>query len=192
MNIRLVVLVCVASVFFMQCKKADENTKTYDERLERRYCNDPLAINYNWDFPGTPDNSTCFFADEIFGGTYIVNDSIFDGSFNLDSAQVRSFPITISSIDKIHLSVSGFVLSPTCTLNNLKITADRFYRATIDSTFLPPPDSVYLGGFVVACSGDTVSGVFTRYQADALRMHIDLTLVGDTGIYYHRGTATKQ
>lgn len=191
MNFRnVIILTGLVLTVITACQKAEDGGKPTDERLSRPYCNDPEAINYNWNFPGTPDNSTCFYPDEIFNGTYKITDSTFDGTYKFDTASLREFTITISSEDRRHLKVSGYPLHPNCTLNNVALTADRYYRASIDSTFLPPPDSSLLGGLSV-CGTDTISGYFTRIANTDL-LQLSLTIRGDTGTYYRKGTAHKQ
>lgn len=191
MNIRPVILIGLVSMVLAACQKTEEPPKKYDDRLEKRYCNDPDAINYNWDFPGTPDNSICFFPDEIFNGTYKLTDSLFDGGFRFDTTSGRTFEITITSVDKVHMTVSGLVINSVCTLNNIKITGDRYYKASVDSTFSPPPDSTFLNGFVIPCSPDTISGFFAKDPDDISRLRVNFTIFGDTGIYFRRGTAIK-
>jgi hypothetical protein len=191
MNIRwaLVIFMGFAAIIG-SCKKEDPQTKTDDGRLIRSYCNDPQAINYNWDFPGTPDNSVCFYPDEMFKGTYKVFDTSFNADYIKDTTSYREFTITVNPVNKTKLLVSGYVLNNTCTLNNLGVTGNRFFKATVDSLFLPPPDSLFLNGMPV-CDKDTISGYLSRTQTnDTLIINFMITM--DTGLVFHKGRAIKQ
>ncbi len=187
---RALLLMAIAGGIFYGCKK-EEPSKTTDERLSRPYCNDPEAVNYNWDFPGTPDNSICFYPDEMFEGTYLVFDTTFDGEFVMDSSSARSFTATLVANTHSKMLLSGYVLTPTCTVNNLSITATRFYKATVDSTFLPPPDSMYLNGAII-CNNDTLSGTISKKDKTNDTIMIDFTIAADSGLLYHRGKAIRQ
>src|SRR5262245_8926779 len=60
------------------CEKWEDTPGKSDPRLERKYCNDPEAVNYNRDFPGTADNSVCYYPSDAFSGRYSFIDSIYD------------------------------------------------------------------------------------------------------------------
>src|ERR1043165_5567011 len=62
--------------FAFSCKKWQDPAPKEDPRLTRHYCNDPSAVNYNWDFPGKPDNSVCFYPADLFAGTYMFYDTV--------------------------------------------------------------------------------------------------------------------
>src|ERR1043165_6289024 len=62
--------------FAFSCKKWQDPAPKEDPRLTRPYCNDPEAVNYNWDFPGKPDNSVCFYPSDLFAGTYTFWDTV--------------------------------------------------------------------------------------------------------------------
>lgn len=190
MTIGRIITVLLLGIAIGGCKKETGNQKTYDERLEKPYCNDPDAINYNWDFPGRPDNSTCFYADEVFKGTYELTDSLLNADFIPDTPSKATFLITISAIDKKHLRMSGYAMNSICTLTSLALTADRYYKATIDSFFVPPPDSAYLPGMPV-CSTDTLSGYISiNPKGDTLKLVFSVQ--GDTGLYYHQAIGIKK
>ena len=71
----VVVMLCLSS--FLACTKWADTQKPSDPRLTQKYCNDPFAVNYNWGFPGLPDNSTCIFPSDLYVGTYLFHDSIY-------------------------------------------------------------------------------------------------------------------
>ncbi len=172
------------------CQKAEDSfvANPDDSRLDRLYCNDPFAINYNWNFPGTPDNSTCFYPIDIFGGNYMLTDSIYDADYKPDT--VLKYPIRLFALSgsKIKIAITGF-----CDKDTLELTADRFYKAFLDST------NAVVNGFDAKLSGqlacrsvDTISGYIQKSQTDSTKLSINFTIASDTGYSYHRGTAIKQ
>jgi len=164
--------------------------------LTNPYCNDPNAVNYNWGFPGKPDNTICFYPSDLFEGTdpfYI--DSIFQK--DLSFTRRDSFSLSIARVDEFHILVAGF-----CDSNrsaNWPATAAATYVATLDTV---------LGGIGPAfcrardsTMGDTVTGTLTRDinitpYYDSVKMdsvyfvlHINFQVVSDTGTTLHMGTA---
>src|SRR5438132_180001 len=80
-------ILCVGiSLLLAACKKYVDEPGKSDPRLSRKYCNDPEAVNFNRDFPGTADNSVCFFPSDAFKGTYTFTDSIYIGKDTLKRA----------------------------------------------------------------------------------------------------------
>src|SRR4051812_10618768 len=72
---------------FMACKKDADPSAPRPGALDTTfYCNDPDAVNYNWGFPGTPDNSKCYYPSDIYAGTYSFTDSVYNIDNSLDSA----------------------------------------------------------------------------------------------------------
>ena len=172
------------------CKKAEESytANPDDSRFDRPYCNDPFAINYNWNFPGTPDNTTCFYPIDIFGGSYMLTDSIYDADYQPDT--VLKYPIRLFSLNssRIKIGITGF-----CDKDTLELTADRFYKAFLDSM------DAKINGFDAKLSGqlacrtvDTISGYIQKSQSDSNKLSIYFTIASDTGLSYHKGTAIKQ
>lgn len=179
-----------AAAIIWGCKKEETNlvANPDDVRLDRLYCNDPEAINYNWNFPGTPDNKTCFYPIDIFGGTYQFTDSIFDADYKPDT--VLKYPIRLFSINssRVRIGITGF-----CEKDTLTLTADRFYKAFIDSL-----DAV-VNGFDTKLAGqltcrtvDTINGYIQKSQSDSTKLSVYFTILSDTGTSYHKGTAIKQ
>lgn len=192
MNIgRAILILAAGGVLAFGCTKQEEPGKTTDERLGRPYCNDPEAVNYNWDFPGTPNNSVCFYPDEMFKGSYRVFDTTYDADFNADTTSYKNFVISLDAVTRSKMTLSGYILNSACTLNGLSITATRFYRASVDSAFLPPPDSMYLNGTVV-CGKDTLSGNLSKKNKDSDTIHINFMVAVDSGLLFHRGIAIRQ
>lgn len=179
----LVILMVVVTLF--SCKKWKDEQAVTDPRLTRPYCNDPEAVNYNWDFPGKPDNTTCFFPTDIFNGAYTFTDSVYSGDLEYNT----SYTFNISLIPQ---SKSKFLLSGFCnggTAKNLTLTADRYYKAAVDSLILP--DSSFMSGQVGCRPIDTLSGSIIG-EANKNKLRISFTVLSDTGTTYHIGTAIKQ
>lgn len=173
--------VLLFGLFGLSCKPTDYSATAPDTLGTRFYCNDPEAVNYNWGFPGRPDNSLCFYPSDAFAGRYQYTDSIYldDGSF--DSARsLRTYPLTLRVIDRQKFSLSGFCSGG----DSLRLTATRFFRATIDTTTA--------NGQLFCRSQDSVLGTFSRTLEDTSRLRIELRVVSDTGTTIHRGTAYRQ
>jgi hypothetical protein len=176
-------IVFASCLFFMSCSKPTKS-KTDDDRLDRPYCNDPEAINYNWDFPGKPDNSKCFYPSGVFGGSYILNDTVLDEDFAVDTVYAER-PISIFGINgsHIHLGLLGLCSSG----DTIKVTADRFFKAMVDSSVAS------LGQFYCGSETDTLVGLFSKQKNNDTLLFIDFTIYSDSGkVFYHKSTAKKQ
>ncbi len=158
-------------------KKATTDNPGTDPRLSRLYCNDPDAVNYNWNFPGTPDNSTCYYPTEVFASAYTFNDSVYfsDGQYLFS----KLYTLHVYPLGKTKLGITGFC-GP---YDSLKLTADRFYRAQLDSTIE--------NGQPLCSNTDTISGYIIQNMKDSSLLQIEFLVASDTGINIHRGTATK-
>ena len=142
------------------------------------YCNDPAAINYNYDFPGTANNTICIYPSEVFIGTYSLEDSVYTADFA--TFYIIKDTISIYQLNKTKLAAVGFC-GP---YDSIKLTANRYYRASLDS--------VSANGQPLCSPKDTISGMFSRVAIDTNIIKIDLTLYSDTaGLKYHKGTATR-
>jgi hypothetical protein len=176
-------LLAVATLFALSCKKWKDAAPRDDPRISTPYCNDPEAVNYNWGFPGKPDNSVCYYAADIFAGTYTVHDTAYKADLYVwaDSTQ-----ITISRITNSKISVTGL-----CSGGGIMyVTARTAYQATIDTTV---GDSLSLDQGQLYCRPqDTVSGYFNRDKFDSSLMYINLTVKTDTGTTVHLARAVKK
>lgn len=175
----LVVLVALAS-----CKKWKDEPAVEDERLNRPYCNDPEAVNYNWDFPGKPDNSICVYPTEIFSGAYRFTDTILSTDYEYDTFYV--YDITLEPQSNSKFIMKGFCRNGTGALN---FTADRYYRASADSVMFP--DSTFMSGQLACRSLDTLSGTIAQDPSNNKNLKINFTVLSDTGAFLHIGTAVK-
>ena len=163
--------------FGASCEKyVDTPLERNDSLNHRPYCNDPRAVNYNWNFPGYSDSSVCIYPSEVFEGVYNFNDKIFaaDGETLIDSA-VLSFEFLKQDFEKLELV--NF-----CTPNQtIRLTATRFSTASIDT--LEPYGQIFCR------PQDSVTGIFTVLNKDSVRL--DLRVVSDSGINFHRGIAVQ-
>ncbi len=182
---RLFPAVVMILMVFSACKKAEDKVGLADDRLnDRTYCNDPSAVNYNWGFPGKPDNSICFYPTEVFKGSYLLEDSMFDVNYIFTG--MRTITLNIQANDYTKLTITGF-----CNDNSsLQFTADKFFRASADTTIFV--DSVKMGGQLLCRPVDTLSGLITTSRGNDTSIRINFTVISDTGISYHIGTAIKQ
>ncbi len=174
--------IVILSGILAACSKSPDS-KT-DGRLVRRYCNDPDAVNYNTDFPGTPDNTICYYPTQLFKGNYLFVDSIYDQ--DLKPRYNKSINIQIYALSNTKLSFVGFCEG---TTDSIKLTADRYYKAVPDSSV--DSYNTKINGRII-CNGDTLSGYMQKYANDSSRILVRFTLARDSGINFHYGTAIKQ
>jgi len=178
MSYRYIIIVILAVTGFLACKKYSDPQGQSDPRLTRPYCNDPLAVNYNWDFPGVPNDSVCFYPSQVFSGTYSYLDSI----YLPDNTLARVTPVTMHlwPATEKDIRITGFCPNG----DSLYFTATKYYTAYTDTL---------LGNGVSFCTSmDTLVGTLTKRQTNDTIMLVDFTVVTDTGTTYHRGTAYKQ
>jgi hypothetical protein len=159
------------------CQKYEDVPGQYDPRLDRKYCNDPEAVNFNFDFPGTADNSVCYYPADVFAGTYSFIDSVYTSANKMAFSKQLTLAVQAQGHGKFDLS--GF-----CSGNTLHFTVNRTLKASADST-VP-------NGHTLCRVQDTVSGYLIRKLGDSTRLHVLLTVVSDTGATIHQGTAYKQ
>jgi hypothetical protein len=165
---------------FSSCKPVSYTVPAPDTLLTRFYCNDPEAVNFNWGFPGRPDNALCFYPADVFTGTYRFIDSIYFADGKLDSAgSLRQYMLNLVPLSRRQFALYGF-----CSSDSLRLSADRFFRASLDTTALK--------GQIFCRQQDTVSGNITRSLEDSTRLSIFFTVVSNMGTATHRGTAYRQ
>lgn len=149
-----------------------------DDRLIKPYCNDPSAINFNWDFPGRPDNSVCIYPSQIYNGDYLFYDTITDFFGNFKSAD--SFDLHFNNLDSVYLNISGF-----CGAKIFTAKANRYLKFNLDTLtgigqlFCNNQDTITLSGSKKEISDTNFISI--KYQ-----------VYTDTGIVYHLGTAIKK
>lgn len=178
------VIVVVVVVGLFACNKWKDPAATTDPRLTNPYCNDPEAVNYNWGFPGKPDNTICFYPKDLFVGNFLYVDSVYitaSNTFIYSDSLVLHIYSTPGSNSKI--AVLGFCSGG----DSLKLTAGATYTATVDTLI---GDSVTARGQRWCRVKDTVSGTIFDSRIDTL-LHINLQIISDTGITTHMGKAKK-
>ncbi len=166
------------------CSKYKDPKGNYDPRLDSTfYCNDPEAINYNYGFPGTPDNSICFYPTDAYKGNYQFTDSV----YNLDNSFDSARSLTTFNLSIFPLSKSRFVMTGYCGgTDSLFFKVERVsLQATLDTV-------VGMGQFFCR-QEDTISGFFSKSRLDSSnKITAMFTVVSDTAINFHRGTLLKQ
>ena len=167
-------------VIVVACQKWKDKAPGSDSRLTHPYCNDPLAVNYNWGFPGRPDDSVCYYPTDVFKGVYIFNDTVrlSDNTFSYAQTDTLHF----YALTQTKLGIMGFCSGG----DTLKLTVDRILKPTIDTV---------VGFGQVLCSGlDTVNGNISQYFSDTTGKTITITFTANTpsGILLHSGYAIKQ
>ncbi len=175
----LLALLCMlcGGFWFASCKKYEDKPGQYDPRLSSKYCNDPAAVNYNYGFPGTADNSVCFYPADVYQGRYQFVDSVYS-----NNVLVAEVPLVLQAIkqDETKFTLSGFCGSS----SSLHFTANRALFAYADT--------VAGTGQILCRQQDTLSGTLTQTLSDSLRLHIYFTVASDTGSTTHQGTAYRQ
>lgn len=186
--VTILFLLLVGSAVFFSCAKWHDPAPTNDPRLTNPYCNDPAAVNYNWGFPGKPDNSICFYPSSLFLGQYMLYDSMYRDTLFLGA---DSFMINISGTDTSHTRI---LLSGYCPGYNISLTALPGYQATVDTVV--GDTATATSGQIYPCGGatrDTLNGIISRDRLDSPTvLHISFSVTMDTsGIVTHNGTAKK-
>lgn len=182
--LRNITILLFLAVVFYSCGKTAPFDEPVADQFDTLYCNDPIAINYNLAFPGTPDNSICIYPTDVFGGSYSFKDSIYNGEFELDT--VLDYTIVFNRTSQTQLNVLGFCPGG----DTIEMTATRYYKAVADSTMILP-DSTLLPGQVFCRSLDTLSGSISKVDSDSTKIRINFTIASDTGVNYHIGTGTQ-
>lgn len=167
------------------CNKWEDKAATPDDRINNPYCNDPEAVNYNWGFPGKPDNTTCFYPADLFAGNYKFKDSTYGLTSQLYLRADSGF-INIEKISQRQLKVTGLCPGG----QPITFTALAAYQANVDTTV---GDTTTLNPGQLFCrTQDTVTGYFSRDKVDSSLIYIELVIRTDTGATVKRGRAIKQ
>ena len=176
----ILILLTACTAIFFSCAKWHDPKPYNDPNLTNPYCNDPAAVNYNWGFPGKPDNTICFYPNSLFVGTYMYHDSIYKDTLFLGA---DSFLITISK-DTSHTQMT---LSGICG-NSISLTALPGYQAYVDTN--AGDTATPHQGWIFCRPVDTLSGYINRDRLDSPTvLHFYLQVASDTGITTHTGSA---
>ncbi|NCX94894.1 MAG: hypothetical protein EBX41_00545 [Chitinophagia bacterium] len=164
------------------CAKWQDPPATTDSRLTNPYCNDPKAVNFNWGFPGKPDNTVCFYPTDLFTGTYIYTDSVYTSPDNY-FLYYRIDTLHFIAQSQTKVAVTGFCL----LRDTLRLTADKSYIAAVDTLI---GDSTTNRGQYWCRIKDTVSGTILNSRLDTM-LHVSFQIISDTGTTLHIGKAKK-
>lgn len=185
--LRTAVILFLTAGLLASCKKWKDEKGPTDPRLSRKYCNDPEAVNYNWDFPGTPDNSTCIYPSSGFKGTYLFTDSVFDAATNTFIKAIN-YTLYFGPSGKQQFGVSGFCSNT----DSVFFHSNRYYKAVGDTVLRSSRDTSNGAGQFFCRTQDTLTGSIDRVGTNDSFFSISLTVVSDTGTTLHTGTAVKQ
>lgn len=165
----------MAGLGIYSCKKYTDPVSKVDPRLTQLYCNDPTAVNYNWNFPGTPDSTVCFYPTDVFQGTYELKDSVFFDSSHIFIA-ANSFFVTFTKHTKTKMAVVGF-----CPWgDSILLTAGPNYSASLDTVV--GDSTTHALGQVICGSADTISGVVYKDEINDSILYFSLRVSSDTGV----------
>ncbi len=179
-------LLIVSCSIFFSCAKYKDSKAGSDPRLTNPYCNDPNAVNYNWGFPGKPDNTICFYPADLFKGVYLFHDSISIQSSGL-FIYADSLLLTISGIPNSQTKISILGFCPNGI--GLTLTANTSFSASVDTT---EGDSVTNWGQQFCSLGDTVNGTVTKDRINDSLMYFSFQVASDTGVItMHIGSARR-
>jgi hypothetical protein len=177
-----VLLIAAGSILF-SCNKYKDSKAVQDPRLINPYCNDPLAVNYNWGFPGKPDNTVCFYPPSLFKGAFLFYDSVSLLSSGL-FIYADSLVLTIHALSKTKISIFGFCSNG----DSILLTASAQYVASVDTL----GDTVTHWGQPFCSTGDTVSGTVTKDRINDSLIYFNFQVASDTGVVTtHIGSARR-
>ena len=182
--VSILIFLTAATAMLLSCAKW-KDPKPVNLHLTNPYCNDPAAVNYNWGFPGKPDNTICYYPNTLFLGTYMMHDSMYRDTLFI-GADSFLINVTISDTSHTKVFVSGF-----CNTGTLRFTAAPTYVATVDTTV---GDTTTLHqGQPFCVLTDTLSGTITKSILDSPTvLFISFQVASDTIITTHTGRAIKQ
>lgn len=180
--VNIVLLLAIGTGMFFSCAKYKSPKAYTDPRLTNHYCNDPLGVNYNWNFPGVPDNTVCFYPTDVFAGRYLFHDSVFLQAGYL-FIYADSFILTIKKVSNSQMSVFGMCING----DSLLMTATPTFTAYVDTT---EGDTVTNYGQMFCSARDTINGTITQNRIDSV-LTINFMVASDTGVItLHTGSAT--
>lgn len=176
------------AVVIYSCSKYEDPPAADGSGLTNKYCNDSRATNYNWGFPGIPDNSVCIYPVDSFLGNWSLTDSMFRPNGENIGVQFKTLTFTgTEDTAKIGFSITGW-----CSNNTpIYLIANKYSYAYIDT--LAEGTS---GQFFCGATTDTLSGQLNMYNdGDSTlkgRMEINFVVNDASGTVNHKGTAVKQ
>lgn len=180
MNRNLFPLICLLFPVWAGLSSCEKwkDPQPQDLGLTRKYCNIPSAINYNREFPGVEDNTTCIFPSDPFIGNYVYEDSVY-----IDGVE-GSIPWGTIHFSILKKDSTKFELKDYCGSRNLMFTANRYFHAVTD-TLLTKGVQLYCRDL------DTLQGTLD-YRGSDSSLYIEFTVKSDTLTAVHRGRAYKK
>lgn len=180
---KLLVILGIGCISFLSCEKyTDPNAPNIDEQLDNKYCNIPTAVNYNWNFPGIEDNSTCFYSWDFYEGTWEFISEVYAVNNNVDKLYDDTIVLSFSKKTS-DTTYSKMVVNGWCPNGQFDITLDRFYIATTDS--FPNGEN-----YQIVCD-DTLKGNFEKYISDTTVLNLKLTVNKPSGQYNYIGIGKR-
>lgn len=176
-------LLLLLAIIALSCKKWVDAPPVDDPRLTNPYCNDPDAVNYNWGFPGKPDNTVCFYPSDVFAGNYMLHDTVTKDDLFISA---DSMPLTIVKLSKRGIRIEGLCPAGATLLGS----AGAEYFASLDTT-VGDSLTLYPGQFFCRHQ-DTVTGFLYRDKVDSSLMYLNFSVRSDTGTTTHKGRAIKK
>lgn len=169
-------------VIISACEKySDKKGGDIKDQLNRKYCNIPHAINYNWNFPGIEDNTTCYFAYEYFQGNWTFVDTIKKQD---EIIQIDTLVISFEH-NNADTTYGTIFLNGWCANEKLKLIADRFYNVVTDTMENGEK-------YQVVCNNqDTISGTISKDISDSTKLSIKLNVTNANGTFLHVGNASR-
>jgi len=180
-----IILILLLTCLSLSCNKWVDPKPVTDPRLTNPYCNDPTAVNYNWGFPGKPDNTVCFYPTDMFAGRFLFIDSIYSESgLNFGNfLYALTDTLSVTTLSHTKMTIAGF-----CSTGSImKLTALTF-TATVDTTVGDTLTTTQ--GQLLCRTKDTVYGTIFYSRTDSL-LHINFQVMSDTGLSSHVGKARK-
>ncbi len=175
LNLRAILLLILISL--VSCEKYKDPEPIDDPRLDTNFfCNDLDAVNYNWGFPGTPDESICIFPSDVLEGDYIVADSIYSSGDSFLSA--TTYPtVRLDILSKTYLSMKNY-----CPSDSIRLLCDRYLIISSDTV---------AGHYYDVCGLDSFHLRGKMHGMDTLQFSLRRT-APDASTGYHVLTFYKQ
>lgn len=181
-----IVAAIIPAIVFIACSKyKDPPAAQPDPRLaDSFYCNDSRAVNYNWGFPGVPDNSICIYPVDSFLGNWVFTDTLYLPNGDTAGTIIKNLTFTSTEDTTLtRLAVTGWCSNAGTPFY---ITANKYRLAEVDTML-----GTYPGQYL--CNNtDTLNGTFNKNTGVVNTMKIELTITNAAGTVYHKGTATRQ
>ncbi len=175
-----VLIILIAGAIF-SCNKYKSPKGYTDPNLTNHYCNDPNGVNYNWGFPGIPDNTVCFYPTDVFAGKYLFKDSVYLQSGYL-FIFADSIILTIKKLTDSQMCIYGMCPNG----DSILMTATPLFTAYVDTVI---GDSVTNWGQSYCGSADTIVGSISQNRIDSI-LTISFQVASDSGIItMHTGSA---